>query len=50
MLNIHDNYQSLQNLIEDPAQLEIIEEFAKLQKKLSLLNNEKSFLNLFRKK
>ena len=48
-MNIQENYQSLQNLIEDPAQSEVIDEFAKLQKKLSLLNQNKSFLDFFKK-
>jgi len=48
-LNIQENYQSLQNLIEDPAQSEVIDEFAKLQKTLSRLNQDKSFLDLFKK-
>ena len=48
-MNIQENYQSLQNLIEDPAQSEVIDEFAKLQKTLSRLNQDKSFLDLFKK-
>ena len=44
-MNIQENYQSLQNLIEDPAQSEVIDEFAKLQKNLSPLNQNKSFLD-----
>ena len=48
-MNIQENYQSLQNLIEDPAQSEVIDEFAKLQKKLSPLNQNKSFLDFFKK-
>ena len=48
-MNIQENYQSLQNLIEDPAQSEVIDEFAKLQNKLSLLNQNKSFLDFFKK-
>ena len=48
-MNIQENYQSLQNLIEDPAQSEVIDEFAKLQKNLSPLNQNKSFLDFFKK-